>query len=298
MEDRLSHIIRQSIFEWLRQQIDVSGHVLDWQTLTKGFSYEGQTVPLIGARGIWKPRIIKSLPISITSTEGSVYDDEIGENGIIKYRYQGKNPNQFDNASLRDCMHQKVPIIYLHQISKGKYYVDFPFFVVGDNPTSLTFSISAESDKVLDNLSILNEPEAIYRRSYKTREAVTRLHQTSFRERVLAAYKEHCTICRLKHRSLLDAAHIIPDSEGGKPVVQNGLTLCKIHHAAYDQNIIGINPDYQVEVREDILTEIDGPMLKHGLQETHGHKLILPRKDEFKPNKDWLDVRYQRFRSA
>ncbi|MEL6562207.1 MAG: HNH endonuclease [Bacteroidota bacterium] len=272
--------------------------MLDWQTLTKGFNYKGETVSLIGAKGIWKPKQIKQFPISITSVLKSNYNDEILKNGIISYSYRGIDPMHYDNVGLRECMLQQIPIIYLHQIYKGKYYVDFPFFVVGDDPATLSFSISAESEQVLDNLNILNEPEGVYRRSYKTREVLTRLHQTSFRERVLAAYKEHCTICRLKHRSLLDAAHIIPDSEGGKPVVQNGLTLCKIHHAAYDQNIIGISPDYQVEVREDILMEIDGPMLKHGLQETHGHKLILPRKEEYKPNKDWLDVRYQRFRSA
>ena len=51
------------------------------------------------------------------------------------------------------------------------------------------------------------------------------------------------------------------------PEVRNGLALCKIHHAAYDHNIIGINADYNIEVREDVLAEIDGPMLKHGLQE-------------------------------
>ena len=38
----------------------------------------------------------------------------------------------------------------------------------------------------------------------------------------------------------------------------NVLSLCKIHHAAYDKNILGISPDYQVKVRIDILDEVDG----------------------------------------
>ena len=112
----------------------------------------------------------------------------------------------------------------------------------------------------------------------------------------MLAYQEHCAICKLKHRELLDAAHIIPDKEGGEPVVQNGLALCKIHHAAFDQNIIGITPDYQIHVRKDILEEIDGPMLKHGIQEMHGSKLILPRAESKRPKREWLEERYQSFR--
>ena len=62
--------------------------------------------------------------------------------------------------------------------------------------------------------------------------------------------------------------------------------------------LLGISPDYLVEIREDILEEIDGPMLKYGLQSAHQQKIILPRKDIMKPNKQWLDIRYQRFKSA
>ena len=96
----------------------------------------------------------------------------------------------------------------------------------------------------------------------------------------------------------MDAAHIIPDNEGGKPEVSNGLSLCKIHHAAYDQNILGISPDYKVEIRNDILTEIDGPMLKYGLQEMNGHKIFLPHSTINKPDRNGLDFRYQQFKSA
>jgi hypothetical protein len=65
------------------------------------------------------------------------------------------------------------------------------------------------------------------------------------------------------------------DSTRGS-VVPNGLAMCKIHDAAYDTNIIGIRPDHVVEVRQDVLTEIDGPMLRHGLQEMHGARILLP----------------------
>jgi putative restriction endonuclease len=49
--------------------------------------------------------------------------------------------------------------------------------------------------------------------------------------------------------------------------VPNGLSLCSLHHAAFDRNILGITPDLLVDIRSDILEEIDGPVLVHGLQE-------------------------------
>ena len=74
-----------------------------------------------------------------------------------------------------------------------------------------------------------------------------------------------------------DAAHIVPDSENGTPIISNGLPLCKIHYAAFDQNIFGITPDYIVKTRDDVLNEIDGPMLKHGLQGFNNQRIYVPR---------------------
>ena len=116
---------------------------------------------------------------------------------------------------------------------------------------------------------------------------------------VLSAYREQCCVCRLKHLELLDAAHILEDRHPrGEPVVTNGLGMCKIHHSAYDANIIGVDPDTRVHVRQDILLEKDGPMLKHGLQDMAGSRLILPRNATLRPNRDFLAERYARFLAA
>ena len=137
------------------------------------------------------------------------------------------------------------------------------------------------------------------RRQYATRETRQRLHQRSFRERVLQAYQDRCALCRLRHPELLEAAHIIPDSEpGGDPVVPNGISLCRLHHGAFDRYFIGIRPDYTVEVRHSILEETDGPMLRHGLQGVHNQRIWTPRSAERKPDPDLLERRYERFRKA
>ena len=108
--------------------------------------------------------------------------------------------------------------------------------------------------------------------------------------------REQCALCRLKHPELLDAAHIIPDSHPeGEPVITNGVSLCKLHHAAFDKLVIGISPDYEVVVREDILEEIDGPMLQHGIKEMHGGTIQLPKSKSQWPDRDHLDIRFQQF---
>jgi putative restriction endonuclease len=98
---------------------------------------------------------------------------------------------------------------------------------------------------------------------------------------------------------LLDAAHILPDGHPkGEPIVPNGLALCALHHAAFDRNILGIRPDFIVEVRTDILREKDGPMLLHGLQGFQGTTILRPDSRALWPRADFLAERYEEFRRA
>ena len=86
--------------------------------------------------------------------------------------------------------------------------------------------------------------------------------------------------------------------ERGLPEVPNGLALYKIHHSAYDVNILGVSPDYRVHIRSDVLREHDGPMLKWGLQEMDKAGLWLPDRKEQLPNREFLAERFDRFRAA
>ena len=78
----------------------------------------------------------------------------------------------------------------------------------------------------------------------------------------------------------------------------NGLSLCKIHHAAYDHNILGVRPDLTIEIQPKVLAEVDGPKLRHGLQDMAGAKLLVPRERSSQPDKDRLTERYEEFRRA
>ncbi len=132
-----------------------------------------------------------------------------------------------------------------------------------------------------------------------TRLTLHRQHQEGFRKRVIRAYQERCAVCRLRHAELLDAAHILRDGHPkGEPILPNGLALCKLHHAAFDSDFLGIRPDLVIEIREDILREEDGPMLTHGLQGFQGQRIIVPRAHADRPSADFLAERYTDFRKA
>jgi putative restriction endonuclease len=297
--------IRQRAFQFLDDLRAIHGSALPREALARGFDFEGARVPLLGPQGIFKPAVLR-IPLSFTTVPANPrkprpYDDGVGEDGVIDYKYRGTDPAHPDNSGLREAMRRQVPLIYFVGLVPGRYYAEYPVFVVGDNPNELSFKVQVDDRRVVALMEAgVAEAATAARREYITVLAQRRVHQEEFRARVLAAYRECCAVCRLRHPELLEAAHILPDRHPqGHPVVPNGLALCKIHHAAFDRNILGIRPDLVVEVRRDILKEEDGPMLRHGLQELHGRDLlVVPRLREQKPDPVRLEERYQLFRQA
>jgi putative restriction endonuclease len=297
MEDQ----IRLTAFNWLKTQSEIYDDVLPRKILESGFEFKGERITLIGASGIWKPRQFKSKPISITTILNGPYPDKMS-NGFLSYKYRGTDPFHRDNVGLRLAMETKTPLIYFVNLSPGLYMANFPAYIINENRTLHDFTVALDDEKYIGtpiDISQVNEPDEFYRRKYITTLVEQRAHQHSFRLRVFAAYRSQCCLCKLNHTELLDAAHIIPDNEPkGDPIVPNGLPLCKIHHTAFDVNILGISPDYNIHIREDILQEIDGPMLKHGIQALNNHKIILPTRKQDYPDKERLELRFEKFRKV
>ncbi len=299
----MDELIRTAAFQWLEKQSNMHGGILPRTILDQGFEFHGRRITLTGPTGIWKPAALE-LPLSITTTTNSPYSDSLSEDGLLRYSYRGTDPNHRDNVGLREAMRKGVPLIYFLGVERGKYLAEWPVFIESDHPEDLMVTVSMDMRSALlgennFNAEMVAESDVLYRRRYATSEAITRLHQGEFRVRVLSAYDEQCAFCRLRHQQLLDAAHIIPEGEeGGEPVVPNGLSLCKIHHAAFDSNFVGLSPDYKIIVREEILEEIDGPVLKYGIQELHESKILLPGSRKNWPDRQKLEFRFKKFKEA
>ncbi len=290
--------VRGAAFDWLGRQVSMHGDVLPRAVLARGFELDGQRVPLIGPQGIFKPRLMQ-VPLSITTSPKGPYDDAFGSDNLVRYRYRGTNPQHRDNVGLRFALQNGLPLAYFHGIIPGRYLAMWPVYVTGDAPEALTFSVAVD-DAVHAGLFPQSQPAtsgvAEVRRGYVTSLARRRLHQRAFRERVLLAYRNQCALCRLRHSELLEAAHILPDSEPeGEPVVRNGIALCRLHHAAFDRFFLAVRPDGIIVVRPDVLEESDGPTLQHAIQGLHGQSILIPRKLEEQPAIEFLERRYARF---
>jgi len=299
--------IRAAAFRWISSQYEMHGGSIPRPILEFGFEHNGQRITLVGPAGIWKPRQFSIIPIPITSTFQGPYDDTFTDDGLLVYRYRGNDPSHQDNVALREAMRTRTPLIYFHGVVRGRYLPIWPVFIVEDHPESLSCLVAIDPAYAFGGTAVesieLDWPQrresVLGIRKYIASFTLRRLHQSAFRETVLSAYAGTCALCRLKHRELLDAAHIIADSQHkGDPVVQNNICLCKIHHAAFDQNIVGVTPDYIIRVRSDILEETDGPMLLHGLQGLHKNRLVLPHRVSDRPDPERLEMRSNDFRKA
>ena len=282
-------------FSWLKPYLPPQDEPISRRTLQKGFPYQGEIIKLVGPQGIFKPRQIRHYPLSITTTTASPYNDSFEVDGnYLHYAYRGTEAQHHENRGLRDAMRDRVPLIYFFSTVQGWYVPVLPVYVIDDDRDRLRFTVAA--DDLIEQNYERDDADASFRRSYFTRAVRQRLHQRSFRDRVLRAYRETCSVCRLRHAQLLDAAHIVPDrDEEGEPVVSNGLTLCKIHHAAFDGKYFGIRTDYRIVVRPEILEEKDGPMLRHGLQEINDRRIIVPRSTHERPDPERLERRFTSF---
>ena len=292
MDTEVETALRLRVIGWVRQRAEANGGFLHRQELLS-FRIDGRDLPIIDfSRGIRNPHDFAST-LSIVASASGPYDDVEAEDGLLHYAYRQGDPFSGDNRKLRTAMETGQPLILFRKEQPNYLTPVLPVYVVDDEPENRRFVIALdEAFRFMGEIRDLAEPQ----REYARRLARQRLHQPAFRTRVLLAYETRCAICELKHGSLLDAAHIVPDSEEhGIPTTSNGLALCKIHHAAYDQNMLGVSPDYRVAINRSLLDEVDGPMLRHGIQEMHGREIVLPRRQADRPDRDGLAWRWAQF---
>lgn len=299
-------LMRLAAFEHVRRLGDVR-NVLTTRDLTSGFDFRGERIPLVNPqRGIFKPRQMTFL-LSIRTVFPKPgrriwYDDQIdvhrqiyAGDETIDYAFMGQNPEAADNRWLREAYQAQKPIIYFLGISPGHYQAIVPAFIVEWDALALKARVAFGPP----NHEAAGFAEGAPDRRYAMRLVKQRLHQVSFREAVIAAYGSRCAISGLPEPLLLDAAHIVADRDAllGQPVVPNGIPLSKIHHAAFDAHLIGIDPDYGLHVSDRLLEQNDGPMLD-ALKRLKGETIRRPSRLQDYPDRDRLALRFELFKAV
>jgi hypothetical protein len=126
-----------------------------------------------------------------------------------------------------------------------------------------------------------------------TRESAIRTR--GFRQAVIEAYDYKCAFCGMKLNSLTDksweveAAHIVPHSEKGKDDILNGLSLCHLHHWAFDAGWFALHDDFtiQVSLKVNSLPSDFGRMGDFDfirIFSNKNSKIFLPKRKEIYPH--------------
>jgi putative restriction endonuclease len=292
--------VRSSCFASLDVLLAMFGEDVPYRGgLDRGFPFRGGRVPFLSyMKGIHRAAA-QSGPaaLSINTSADSPYGDEETDAGVL-YAYRAGAIDQPDNRALRAAYELAVPLVYFVGTRPGWYRPFYPCYVVADDPANRRVLVTkGRMVGPMDDREPVLAEDPIERR-YATREMRVRVHQARFRGRVLPAYRSQCAICRLKEVRLLDAAHIVSDVDVlGEPSVSNGLSLCSIHHRAFDQDLVGISPGYEVLVSRRLLDDEDGPMLDL-LKAFHGATIELPARKAWYPDAERIAARFERFQAG
>ncbi len=289
--------IRLLAINRVRELRDVWADAIPEGELAKGFLYEGHVVLLKGPQGIFKPRQLTDGPLTLMSTLGSHYEDELFDRAnTLRYDYAPPS-REHENDGLKNVMAAGKPVILLKQVKakpRPEYMVVAPLYVDGFDDARRQFALSTrevlEAETQAPGALVVREIQ----KAYGETTVRTRLHQAYFRRDVLSVYRSRCCVCELRVRPLLQGAHIVPDAVAeGIAAVQNGLSLCSLHHAAYDRNILRVKTDYTIAVEHEWIETGDN-FARASLSEFDGRTIRLPGERAHYPNPDLLAWRSKR----
>ena len=298
--------IRLAAFAELRVLVGRHGPVLPWRAIDPGFKSGDRSYLFANqAKGIFRPAGMNGGALSIKTIvpkQGPPRYVDLASDDVFSYALQDRGVDYHDNQLLLWCARTGAPFVYFFGIEPGHYRPIWPVYVqeVRSADARVLVASAPPNAALLEPGTFAADGAAVtVQRRYATIEVKRRLHQDAFRHLVLGAYADRCAICNLPSRALLDAAHILPDrDQRGVPSVPNGLALCKLHHGAFDANLIGIRPDHIVEVSPVLMRESDGPTLEIALKGMAGRSLRLPRKAAHQPETAFLEERYETFRRS
>jgi putative restriction endonuclease len=281
------------------------GDILHWSEIARGFLVRGERVLFANqARGIFKPAALNDgAALSIKSSRPSrvgrmaVYEDELVEDGLLRYKLQGTDPHGADNLLLRQAAQQQVPLIYFSGLADSTYQVFFPVFVTAIDLGRMEALTAWKSGDVFTtgSDSVVDDP---YRMLGK-RTAVNRLHYARFRASVLCAYGFRCAFSGAPIGSLLTVGRILPDAESkGVAAVNNAICMSVLHHAAFEANLIGVDRRLKVHAGSLIDQPEHRTLKKLILDSVTNEEITVPRARSLRPDVDCLESRFALFEAA
>ncbi len=285
----------------VRQQ----GDIVPWSAISAGFHFNGEKILFANkARGIFKPaQLTDSAALSIRTSRPRIgrhttwnYNDELIEDGWLRYCFQGDDPNNADNRLLQQAWQHQLPIIYFFGLAEAVYQVFHPVFVTKYDPKKLEAFMAWKplAEFPANDHLVLNDPSP----ALGLRTATNRLHQARFRANVFAAYDFRCALSSLQIGSLLQPVKILNQRDVyGVPEINNAICMSVLHKAAFDANLIGIDHRGAITV-SPLINEPRHATLAEQLGRLNGETIALPKAKAFRPSPDILAARFKLFKAA
>ena len=290
--------------------------MLPWEVIAKGFRYAGEKVHFLGQTGIFKPKRM-SAALSIRTPVPSPdrptwYSDQVETDPHTGLRFYAlaRPKDHFTNRALGEAIRRNAGLVYFIGVEmagvKQKVYEPiWPVWPVwAPNPDLGKGRVMlAAADALNPTMSSIQAAQAgvaaneLRERSYSLVLSKQRNHQAWFSSRTKSAYGQRCAFSGLPLSRLLVGAHILPDAEDGPATVTNGICMSTLHHTAFDTHLIGVDTDCRVHVARTVRDGRDGPLLQ-SLKGLHGARLRLPDRPEDRPDREFLDWRFERFRET
>jgi putative restriction endonuclease len=141
-------------------------------------------------------------------------------------------------------------------------------------------------------LKLFEQGGAVYKVEDLKDEEKIFVRNAAFRRVVVSLYEQRCVFCKLKiisrdNQNIVDGAHIKPFSEFRDDRFDNGISLCKNHHWAFDHGWFGVDDDYKIIVPENRFYE-ETPTDMRSLQDFDGETILLPNQETYNPRIDAL----------
>lgn len=297
-------VLINAAFEQVKRLELIYGDSIPSSAIEEGFTFSGERVLLMNrVRGIFKPRQMAEGVLSIKTTiprDGGVniYNDQLTDDGYYQYSLQAGDPRGSGNKCLWQALETKQPFIYFHAIAPAVYKALWPCFINNIFPDEgyARVLVGIARPSVVSRKVEYTIPDDIESR-YMVRESKVRLHQAAFRSAVLGVYNNRCAVTGMIAPKLIDAAHIIPDAEvGASQLINNGIALSNIHHRAYDRGLIGIDPDYRIQVSEHISPNEENDFIQKAFKAYDQKLLHLPKNVKSRPDCDLLAQRFEHYK--
>ncbi len=210
-----------------------------------------------GAQGIWidlnrtKSIDPNGVAVAVLHT-GARYAEDLDESGVI-YHYpdtaRGPARDAREIAAMKAASELGLPLFVITSPTptSAQRRVRLGWITDGDDDNRaflITFAETAPSRVQWDDHSD-DEPFAAFgNRSRRVGRTVQhRPDQQAFKFKVLRRYGARCPLSGVTVPQMLEAAHLIPDSQGGSSDPRNGLVLNAALHRAFDAGLFAINPD-------------------------------------------------------